>query len=106
MMNAAGVSSIHRLYARLARIALDLDELALELAAAGLSYEQAEGMDVPIAHLALGVEALEDALCRAQKLDQSHRGHDLAIDRELLAASRQPRHPSTAAVGRPRPIAA
>lgn len=78
-------SAADRLYARLSRIALDLDDLALELAAVGLSFEQAEGMRVPAAHLALAVDRIEGALYRAQTLDQSHRARDLAFHRELLA---------------------
>ncbi len=79
-----------RLYARLSRIALDLDDLALELAAVGLSFEEAEGMRVPAAHLALAVDRVEDAFYEAQTLDDSHRAQDLAVHRDLLAAASTP----------------
>jgi hypothetical protein len=79
-----------RLYARLSRIALDLDDLVLELAAAGLSFDEAEGMRVPAAHLALAIGWMEDAFSEAQT-DHSQRQTYLAFHRELLVACCQAR---------------
>lgn len=84
---------LDRLYAQLSRIALDLDDLALELAAVGLSFEEAEEMRVPAAHLLLAVDRIEDAFYEAQTLDDRRRAQGLAFHRGLLAAASTPAPP-------------
>lgn len=80
--DAAGMREV---YVRLAQLALELDDVATELAAIDVTYGQAEAMSVPAAHLEHGVDRLTDALHRAQLLDQSHRAHELAPESRPVA---------------------
>jgi hypothetical protein len=60
-----------RLYAKLSRLALDLDDVALELEAADISFDQAFALGAPVEYLGTGKDRIEDALYEAQSLDQS-----------------------------------
>jgi hypothetical protein len=61
-----------RLYAKLSRLALDLDDVAPRARAADISFDQAFALGAPVEYLG-GMDRIEDALYEAQSLDQSRR---------------------------------
>lgn len=64
------LSGVPYLAARVARLALQLDELALELANEPLTVADTLLLDAPAAHLRLAVDGILEALQRADQLDQ------------------------------------
>jgi hypothetical protein len=78
-----------RLAAQLTRLALDVDHVALRLAAE--EHLDVETLLPGAMHLlATALDELETALYLAEKLDQSHRAQDLAAARATAYPARPP----------------
>jgi hypothetical protein len=84
-MSASDIS-VRALYARMARMALDLDDVLFEFMAADLDYYQADSLMGVVEDVERGVEAVLDVLHRAMALDGRQQARDRTIDLELIAA--------------------
>jgi len=78
------------LSARLARLAVEVDELAQQILAEPLSEPDELFLAAPIAHLAIALEWLEQALYECERLDLTH-----SWARWLRDARNEPDHART-----------
>lgn len=66
----AAIVSVPYLAARVARLAVELDYVALEIANEPLTVADTLLLDAPAAHLRTAVDGILDAIQRADSLDQ------------------------------------